>query len=43
MRGLSSLLVLQEVLAKVKNDGRLQIVPLPCEYFDMIVGTSIGG
>lgn len=36
VRGLGSLYVLQRLLNQVGN-------PLPCDYFDMICGTSSGG
>jgi len=42
IRGLSSLAILKEVMDAV---GRMAEVPppLPCEYFDLIGGTSTGG
>ncbi|KAH7355350.1 acyl transferase/acyl hydrolase/lysophospholipase [Rhexocercosporidium sp. MPI-PUGE-AT-0058] len=43
VRGLSSLLVLQNVLEEVRIQQRLSRAPLPCEYFHMIAGTSTGG
>lgn len=43
VRGLSSLLILQRVMEEVKAIEGLETVPLPCEYFDMIAGTSTGG
>ncbi|KAG4429784.1 hypothetical protein IFR05_014734 [Cadophora sp. M221] len=43
VRGLSSLLVLENVLEQVKNREQLTEAPLSWEYFDMIAGTSTGG
>ena len=47
VRGLSSLLILERIMLEVqrlkgdtKRDSKL---PLPCEYFDLICGTSTGG
>ena len=28
---------------RIKDQGQLTELPLPCEYFDMIGGTSTGG
>lgn len=39
VRGLSSLFLLQNLMRKVNPDSP----PKPCEYFDMIGGTSTGG
>jgi patatin-like phospholipase/acyl hydrolase len=39
VRGLSSLMILQHIMATVDP----QSPPKPCEYFDMIGGTSTGG
>ncbi|KAH7126537.1 hypothetical protein B0J13DRAFT_679784 [Dactylonectria estremocensis] len=39
VRGLSSLLVLQSLMSAIDADSP----PKPCEYFDMIGGTSTGG
>jgi patatin-like phospholipase/acyl hydrolase len=39
VRGLSSLMILQQLMATVDPDSP----PKPCEYFDMIGGTSTGG
>lgn len=39
VRGLSSLMILQQLMATVN----LESPPKPCEYFDMIGGTSTGG
>jgi patatin-like phospholipase/acyl hydrolase len=43
IRGLSSLLILQNIMEKIRFVEDLQTEPLPCEYFDMICGTSTGG
>jgi patatin-like phospholipase/acyl hydrolase len=39
VRGLSSLMILQELMAAVDPNSP----PKPCDYFDMIGGTSTGG
>jgi predicted acylesterase/phospholipase RssA len=39
VRGLSSLLILQKLMESLDPDNP----PLPCDYFDMIGGTSTGG
>ena len=39
VRGISGLYILQAILAQVTNDPNAK----PCEYFDMIAGTSTGG
>ena len=43
IRGLSSLQILKNVLEKVAREGGLQTPPKPCDFFDMIGGTSTGG
>jgi hypothetical protein len=51
VRGLSSLLIVQDLMQKVaQEEKRLHIrpgdnadLPLPCDYFDLIGGTSTGG
>ena len=42
VRGLSSLLILRELMEEIgrRKNGN---APLPCEYFDLIAGTSTGG
>ena len=50
VRGLSSLLIIEKLMHEIQRimvhnghataDGAL---PLPCEYFDLICGTSTGG
>jgi patatin-like phospholipase/acyl hydrolase len=39
VRGLSSLMILQQLMVTVNPDDP----PKPCDYFDMIGGTSTGG
>jgi patatin-like phospholipase/acyl hydrolase len=43
VRGLSSLVILDEIMKEIKRRDGLQEVPLPCKYFDLIGGTSTGG
>ena len=40
VRGLSSLLILRQIMENISDEGP---IPKPCEYFDMIGGTSTGG
>ena len=39
VRGLSSLMILQNLMSAIDPDSP----PKPCDYFDMIAGTSTGG
>lgn len=39
VRGLSSLIILEQLMETVDSDSP----PKPCDYFDMIGGTSTGG
>jgi patatin-like phospholipase/acyl hydrolase len=48
IRGLSELIILEEIMARITNDerqnGKDVSKPLrPCDYFDLITGTSTGG
>ena len=43
IRGLSGLIVLQEVMQRIQTSENLRQLPRPCEYFDLIGGTSTGG
>src|ERR1700733_11435973 len=40
---MSELLILQEIMNRIKHEENLDRVPLPCEYFDMIGGARTGG
>lgn len=40
---MSELLILDEIMRRVQYDLKLQEIPRPCEYFDLIGGTSTGG
>ncbi|KAL1978248.1 hypothetical protein VTN31DRAFT_1107 [Thermomyces dupontii] len=42
-RGLSSLLILEHIMEKIRDENSLDHVPRPCEHFDLIGGTSTGG
>lgn len=43
VRGLSSLLILKDLMYHIQQQRNLKDLPRPCEYFDMICGTSTGG
>jgi len=43
VRGLSSLLMLREIMEEVGRRAQVHEPPLPCQYFDLIGGTSTGG
>ncbi|AEO54031.1 hypothetical protein MYCTH_2296089 [Thermothelomyces thermophilus ATCC 42464] len=43
VRGVASLVILHEIMLKIKESQRLDHLPKPCEYFHMIGGTSTGG
>ena len=43
VRGLSSLLILREIMLDIETRMRVDATPKPCEYFDLIGGTSTGG
>ncbi|KAJ7878248.1 hypothetical protein B0H13DRAFT_2545696 [Mycena leptocephala] len=43
IRGLSMLIILEDLMWKLKVAEDLPDVPLPCNYFDLIGGTSTGG
>lgn len=43
IRGLSELLIIEEIMKRIQSQSNLQQVPRPAEYFDLIGGTSTGG
>jgi Patatin-like phospholipase len=43
VRGLSSLLILREIMEEIGRQSKVEETPLPCEYFDLIGGTGTGG
>jgi hypothetical protein len=43
IRGLSELLILKEIMHRIQRQEGRDTMPLPCEYFDLICGTSTGG
>ncbi|KAL1974583.1 hypothetical protein VTN31DRAFT_4787 [Thermomyces dupontii] len=43
IRGLSSLLILESIMERIRDSKSLKSVPRPCDYFDLIGGTSTGG
>jgi patatin-like phospholipase/acyl hydrolase len=43
IRGLSSLLILENLMEGIREANGLDKVPRPCEWFDLIGGTSTGG
>ena len=43
IRGLSSLLILENIMEGIREAKGLTEVPKPCEYFHLIGGTSTGG
>lgn len=40
---MSELLILDEIMRRVQYDLGLTEMPRPCDYFDLIGGTSTGG
>ncbi|KAK3325013.1 hypothetical protein B0H66DRAFT_547239 [Apodospora peruviana] len=43
IRGLSELLILEEIMGRVKHDLDMADDPLPADFFDLIGRTSTGG
>ena len=43
IRGVSMLLILNEIMKRIQHDKHLPNPPRPCEYFHLIGGTSTGG
>ena len=43
IRGMSELIILEEIMERIKRREGFAITPAPAEYFDLIGGTSTGG
>lgn len=43
MRGLSELLILEEIMNRIQYSENLADAPRPCDYFDLIGGVGTGG
>ena len=43
IRGLCEVLILKELMLKVRMHNKLTFTPEPCQCFDLICGTSTGG
>ncbi|KAL1997361.1 hypothetical protein VTN49DRAFT_3963 [Thermomyces lanuginosus] len=43
IRALSSLLILEDIMEKIRDKNGLHQVPRPCDHFDLIGGTGTGG
>ncbi|KAI9709423.1 MAG: hypothetical protein M1812_007700 [Candelaria pacifica] len=43
VKGLTSLLILERLFETIKNESGTSEIPKPCDYFDLIGGTSTGG
>jgi patatin-like phospholipase/acyl hydrolase len=43
IRGVSELIILDEIMKRVQHDMKLMDLPRPCDYFHLIGGTSTGG
>ncbi|KZT38062.1 FabD/lysophospholipase-like protein [Sistotremastrum suecicum HHB10207 ss-3] len=43
VRGLSMLIILQEIMYRIQVREGLDRMPLPCQYFDLIGGSGTGG
>ena len=43
IRGLSSLYMLDDIMEEIKKAAKETETPRPCDYFDLIGGTSTGG
>ena len=43
IRGVSELLILDQIMKRIQYDLQLPSLPRPCDYFHLIGGTSTGG
>jgi patatin-like phospholipase/acyl hydrolase len=43
IRGYSEIIIVEQLMQRVKQELNLPTLPKPCDYFDLICGTSTGG
>ncbi|KAG0221097.1 hypothetical protein BGW41_007250, partial [Actinomortierella wolfii] len=43
VRGIASLVILEEIMKRVQERMGLSTMPLPADYFELAAGTSAGG
>jgi len=43
IKGMTILLILKRIFRTIQRDQNLPDLPRPCDYFDLIGGTSTGG
>lgn len=43
IRGLSELIIIEELMERIKWKKELDKTPIPADFFDLIGGTSTGG
>jgi patatin-like phospholipase/acyl hydrolase len=43
IKGYTSLLILKRIFRTMMTEGQLDEIPRPCNFFDLIIGTSTGG
>ena len=43
IRGLSELVILDEIMKRVQHRAKLDEIPKPCDYFHLIGGSGTGG
>ena len=43
IKGYTALLVLKRIMQTLTQEGHFDVEPLPCEMFDLMVGTSTRG
>ena len=43
VRGVSELIILDEIMMAIKERDNLDYLPRPCDYFHLMGGTSTGG
>ncbi|KAK1963929.1 hypothetical protein LY78DRAFT_583641, partial [Colletotrichum sublineola] len=43
IRGILSLFIVKDIMEKLRDPLALDSIPQPCDFFDLIRGTSTGG